>query len=248
MFQIKSPFEQKFETGKLKRSKSNLGLPLTGANLESSLTDNEPRGTLAPNSKRLNTIDIYDIGFSRNYKAVWDFQRELLHKRIGDEIPDSLIFVEHDHVITLGRSSHFENILTKDLPTFEIERGGDVTYHGPGQLVAYPIFSLESRALGVRQFVQLLETILVETLEKLGISGAEGKLGKDTGVWIDGKKKIASIGVAVSHWVSYHGFALNVNTDLSYFQKIRPCGYEARIMTSIKRELSSSEDAAMDKV
>ena len=184
-------------------------------------------------------IDVYDLGFVRDYKKVWDFQKSILEKRIANEVPDSIIVVEHDHVITLGRSSHLENVLMKDLPTFEIERGGDVTYHGPGQLVVYPIFSLEQMSLGVRQFVELLESVLVQALARLGIPNATGKLGKDTGVWIEARK-IASIGIAVSHWVSYHGLALNVSTDLTYFQKINPCGFNASIMTSVSKENGSS--------
>ena len=184
-----------------------------------------------------NVPQVYDLGFVKDYKLVWDFQKELLGKRIERSIPDSLILVEHDHVITLGRSSHLENIMIRDLPIFEIERGGDVTYHGPGQLVAYPIVSLQEKNLGVRQFVELLEASVIDAITELGIKNAEGKLGQATGVWIDNKRKIASIGVAVSHWVTYHGLALNVNTDLSYFQKIRPCGFDSTVMTSLSKEL-----------
>lgn len=189
---------------------------------------------------KARVIDVYDLGFVQDYKKVWDFQKQILERRIANQIPDSIIFVEHDHVITLGRSSHLENVLVKDLPTFEIERGGDVTYHGPGQLVVYPILSLEKMSLGVRQFVELLESTLVQALVKLGVSNASGKLGKETGVWIDNSRKIASIGVAVSHWVSYHGLALNVSTDLTYFQKINPCGFDAGIMTSVSKETGRS--------
>ena len=184
-----------------------------------------------------NVPQVYDLGFVKDYKLVWDFQKELLGKRIESSIPDSLILVEHDHVITLGRSSHLENVMIRDLPIFEIERGGDVTYHGPGQLVAYPIVSLQEKNLGVRQFVELLEGSIIDVITELGIKNAEGKLGQATGVWIDNKRKIASIGVAVSHWVTYHGLALNVNTDLSFFQKIRPCGFDSTIMTSLSKEL-----------
>lgn len=159
-----------------------------------------------------------------------------MDKRVSGEIPDSLILGEHDHVLTLGRSGHSENILVEGLPKFEIERGGDVTYHGPGQLVAYPIISLTDRGLGVRQYVELLENVISDTLSNYGLDSI-GKLGALTGVWVDGKRKIASIGVSCSHWVTYHGFALNVNTDLSYFQKIKPCGFEAGIMTSLEKEI-----------
>lgn len=187
---------------------------------------------------KVSTLDVYDLGFSHDYKSVWDFQKTLLGQRIEGRIRDSLVVVEHDHVITLGRSSHGENVLTRDLPIFEIERGGDVTYHGPGQVVVYPIISLQDRRLGVRQFVELLESAITETVRKFLAADVRGKLGAETGVWVENRRKIASIGVAVSHWVTYHGLALNVNTDLSYFRKIKPCGFESSIMTSLAKELS----------
>lgn len=183
-------------------------------------------------------LQVYDLGFRKDYKQIWDFQKKLVSERIEDKVNDSVILVEHDHVLTLGRSSHLENVLVKDLPVYEIERGGDVTYHGPGQIVMYPIISLERHSLGVRQFVELLEDSIIEAISVFGVKNAKGMLGKQTGVWIDDKRKIASIGVAVSHWVSYHGLALNVNTDLSYFQKIKPCGFESAVMTSISKELA----------
>jgi lipoate-protein ligase B len=188
-----------------------------------------------PSDLKIEDLDVIDLGFALDFRAVWDLQKSILQKRIANEVGDTLILVEHDHVITLGRSSHIENVLTNDLPIFEIERGGDVTYHGPGQLVAYPIFSLEKRSLGVRKYIELLESAIVRTLEEYGLKNAAGKLGKETGVWV-GPKKIASIGVAVSHWVTYHGMALNVNTDLKYFQKINPCGFDSSIMTSVSKE------------
>jgi lipoate-protein ligase B len=180
-----------------------------------------------------------DLGFVEDYKIVWDFQKQLLERRIANLIPDSVIFVEHAHVLTLGRSSHPSNILVKDLPIYEIERGGDVTYHGPGQLVVYPIVSLQDSSLSVRQYVERLEDLIIDSLSEFGLK-LEGKLGQDTGVWVNGTRKIASIGVASSHWVTYHGFALNINTDLSYFDMIRPCGFESKIMTSLSKELGRS--------
>ncbi len=189
----------------------------------------------------MGKVRVLDLGFEESYEMVWNLQKEIVSQRIAGKTSDTLIIVEHGHVITLGRSSHNENILLKDLPSFEIERGGDVTYHGPGQLVCYPIISLTERGLGVRQYVELLEQCIIRTLEEIGIPDSQGKLGNETGVWVDGKRKAASIGVAVSHWVTYHGFALNVNTDLSYFQKIKPCGFDANVMTSVARELSVRE-------
>jgi len=179
---------------------------------------------------------LYDLGFKNDYGPIWDFQKNLVEQRVKDEIPDSLILVEHGHVLTMGRGAHSDNILVRGLPVYEIERGGDVTYHGPGQLVAYPIISLTDRSLGIRQYVELLEGVVSDALRQFGLE-SEGKLGPLTGVWIEGKRKIASIGIACSHWVTYHGVALNVSTDLSYFQKIKPCGFESGIMTSVEKEL-----------
>jgi lipoyl(octanoyl) transferase len=181
-------------------------------------------------------FELYDLGYCKDYGKVWNFQKELVEKRNLNLVPNSLIAVEHSHVITKGRNGHEDNILAHDLPVFSIERGGDVTYHGPGQLVVYPILSLTEYSLGVRQYVTKLEEVLVDALLHFGIN-AEGKLGEQTGIWVDGERKIASIGVATSHWTTYHGFALNVNSDLSYFQKIRPCGFDSKVMTSIEKEL-----------
>ncbi len=192
-----------------------------------------------PSERRFG--ELLDLGFSRDYGAVWNLQKQIVQKRIRGEANDTLILVEHDHVLTLGRSSHIENVLLKDLPTFDIERGGDVTYHGPGQLVAYPILSLQERGLGVRQYVEKLESTIMTTLASIGLENCVGKLGKDTGVWTPKNKKLASIGIAVSHWITYHGFALNVNTDLTYFQRIKPCGFDSDIMTSISKELGVKE-------
>jgi lipoyl(octanoyl) transferase len=202
---------------------------------------NEPLGSERGESlsKQWGTLAFFsDLGFVSDYEKVWNMQRTLVGKRVSNEIPDTVLMVEHDHVLTSGRSAHAENILLKELPHFEIERGGDVTYHGPGQLVIYPIVSLQARSLGVRSYVQKLEAVVVDALSSLGITNSEGKLGPLTGVWISNARKIASIGVATTHWVTYHGVALNVNTDLSYFQKIKPCGFDSSIMTSIAKELS----------
>ena len=199
---------------------------------------------IIPRNEKMNStrnMTLHDLGFSEDYKQVWEFQKRVVELRNLNQTLDTFIMVEHSHVLTLGRNGHHENILTSDLPVFEIERGGDVTYHGPGQLVVYPIISLRDYSLGIKQYVQKLERVLVDTLTQFGIC-SEGKLGQDTGVWIDGSRKIASIGIATSHWTTYHGFALNVNTDLSYFEKIRPCGFDATVMTSMSKELGKPID------
>ena len=164
-------------------------------------------------------------------------QRELLGARQRGEIPDTLVFVEHPHVITLGRGTHRENLLAvAGIPVFEIERGGDVTYHGPGQLVGYPIFLLREDERDLRQYLRNLEEGLIRGIAPFGVTGTRNPGW--TGVWTDDartgdKRKLASIGVAVKKWVTMHGFALNVSTDLARFAAINPCGLEATVMASV---------------
>lgn len=174
-------------------------------------------------------MKVIDLGL-KDYSQVWQLQKELVAQRIENKIPDTLILVEHPHVITKGRRSKDSDILNPKIPVFEIERGGEVTYHGPGQLVGYPIIYLGRKA-GIKQYMRSLEEIIIQTLEHFDIQG----LRKEgcTGVWV-GNKKIASLGIAVKKWVTYHGFALNVNTDLSYFHMINPCGFDCSVMTSMQ--------------
>ncbi len=180
----------------------------------------------------------------RDYGEVWRLQQEMVAARQRDEIPDTLVLCEHPDVITLGRGARRENLVAPgDVPVFEIERGGDVTYHGPGQLVGYPIFRLRPSEQDLHQYLRTLEETLIAALSDFGI-GARRRPGW-TGVWTgaagsDGPTdvggKIASIGVAVKRqWVTMHGFALNVATDLARFAAINPCGLEASVMTSMAR-------------
>jgi lipoate-protein ligase B len=180
---------------------------------------------------------LLDLG-TREFGEVWALQKELVAKRQRDEIPDTLVFVEHPHVITLGRGTHKENVLSPgDVPIFEIERGGDVTYHGPGQLVGYPIFLLREPERDLHVYLRNLEETLIRAAARFGISG--GRKDGWTGLWTaDGARKLASIGVAVKRWVTLHGFALNVSTDLSRFAAINPCGLEATIMGSMESVLA----------
>ena len=186
---------------------------------------------------------------TRDYKETWELQRRLVELRAQALIPDVLLLVEHPHVITKGTSAKAENILSRRLPIYEVERGGDVTYHGYGQLVGYPIIDLTQRDKDIRRYVRSLELTLIETLRHFGISAQriEGR----TGVWIvephQQQKKIASIGVAVRSWVTFHGFALNVSTDLSCFSVINPCGYESGVMTSISEQLKKVVSVAEAK-
>jgi lipoate-protein ligase B len=179
---------------------------------------------------------ILDLG-TREYGEVWVLQRDLVAARQRDEIPDTLVLVEHPDVITAGRSAHRENLLaTADIPLFEIERGGDVTYHGPGQLVGYPIFLLRQEERDLHRYLRNLEEALIQAIGRFGLPG-ERKSGW-TGVWTSGGlRKLASIGVAVKRWVTMHGFALNVSTDLARFAAINPCGLDAAVMGSMSSEL-----------
>ena len=163
-----------------------------------------------------------------DYPAALQLQQRLAAERKQGLIPDQLLLLEHPHVITLGRNGHLENLLASDdilaragIAFYPTDRGGDVTYHGPGQLVGYPILDLRDWKRDVGAYVRAVEETLIATLADYGI--AAGRISKLTGVWVDGRQ-IAAIGVHLSRWVTSHGFALNVSTDLSYFQYIVPCG------------------------
>lgn len=182
---------------------------------------------------------LLDLG-QAEYTSVLDLQHRLVRKRVAGAIPNTLVLVEHPHVITLGRRGEDANIVdAKGVPIVRVERGGDVTYHGPGQLVGYPILSLAERGNDLRKYVKDLEDVLIGACERYGVYARH--VDKKPGVWLTDKwkreRKIASIGVAVSHWVTYHGFALNINTDLAYFQLINPCGYSPDTMTSMAEQV-----------
>ena len=163
-----------------------------------------------------------------DYASALQLQQQLAADRKQGLIPDQLLLLEHPHVITLGRNGHLENLLADDdtmaragIAFYPADRGGDVTYHGPGQLVGYPILDLRDWQRDVGAYVRAVEETIIATLAEYGI--AAGRIPKLTGVW-GGERKIAAIGVHLSRWVTSHGFALNVSTDLSYFQYIVPCG------------------------
>lgn len=188
-----------------------------------------------------------------SYQKAWDFQREL-HKKLLDskqkgekEMEQYLLYCEHPHVYTLGKSGQRENMLIQDeflkkinAEFFKIDRGGDITYHGPGQIVAYPILDLESMNIGIRSYIEFLENAVIKTLAEFNLQA--GRLDGAIGVWIkktNGQKpvKICAIGVKVSRMISMHGIALNVNTDLNYFNYINPCGFSDKGVTSMEKEL-----------
>src|SRR5690349_20494583 len=197
-------------------------------------------------SEPLLPARVVDLG-TREYGEVWELQRHLVAARQREEIPDTLLLVEHPNVITLGRGSHKENLIAPgDMPIFEIERGGDVTYHGPGQLVGYPIFLLRESERDLHAYLRNLEEAIIRTLAEFGLQGTR-KEGW-TGVWNAGaERKLASIGVAVKRWVTLHGFALNVATDLGRYAAINPCGLDAAMMGSMAGELGQPVDMAAVK-
>ena len=173
---------------------------------------------------------IIDLG-TRDYAEAWRVQHELLAARQRDEIPDTFVLAEHPHVLTLGRGARRENLLASaNMPVFEVERGGDVTYHGPGQLCGYPILCLREGERDVHLYLRRLEEAIIRTLAEFAIEA--GRRPGLTGVWV-GSHKLASLGVAVRRWVTLHGFALNVCTDLGRFSAINPCGLAASVMGSM---------------
>ena len=189
---------------------------------------------------------LIDLG-TRDYADVWAMQLELVKQRQRDEIPDTLLFVEHPHVITAGRSAKRDNLIDLgDTPLFEIERGGDVTYHGPGQIVAYPIVLLGEGERDLHRYLRNLEEGVIATCARFGLA-SDREPGK-TGVWLTTptgmRRKLCSMGIACRKWVTFHGLALNVTSDLGYFRRINPCGFEASVMTSMADQLGGAVDIA----
>ena len=175
----------------------------------------------------------------QDYRAAWNRQVEVLEARIRGETPDTLIIVEHEPVFTLGRSrSAADNLLTPgEVPVIEVERGGDVTFHGPGQVVAYPIIGLTEGHRDLHKHLHNLEEAAILTCEQFGLSAQRDD--RNTGAWVS-ERKVCSVGIACRKWVTWHGLALNVCTDLSYFQRINPCGLQAQLITSMEAELETS--------
>lgn len=195
--------------------------------------------TPAPEPPPLAVVDLGICG----YHEAWEKQLALVEARKDGGGVDTLVLVEHPHVITVGRSQKaLANVVAADgVEVVSVERGGDVTYHGPGQIVAYPIVLLREGERDLHRFLRNLEEAVIATCGAFGIDA--GREPGKTGVWLDGasgsRKKICSIGVACRRWVTFHGLALNVSTDLSYFFRINPCGFESSVMTSMADELGA---------
>lgn len=206
-------------------------------------------------------VQLIDLG-TKDYKETWDFQ-ENLFKSIVDlksanrnsdnpkATPNYLLFVEHPHVYTLGKSGDTSNLLLneeqlkeKNATFYKINRGGDITYHGPGQIVGYPILDLDNFFTDIHKYLRLLEETIIKVLADYGIEGSRSE--GETGVWLDVgtpfARKICAMGVRASRWVTMHGFALNVNSDLGYFDNIIPCGIRGKGVTSMHAELNQKVD------
>ena len=198
-----------------------------------------------PDNIATNIIDVLDLGLSP-FKEVWDLQKELVKKRQNGQIKDTLILAEHEPVYTLGKNANENHILQnspRDVKTYQIERGGDVTFHGPGQLVGYPIMDLHNYNKSISCYMRSLEQLIIDTLAEFRVT-AERKDGL-TGVWV-GDEKIAALGVRVTRWITMHGFALNVSPDLTYYSGIIPCGIFEYGVTSMAKQLTI--EVAVDSV
>jgi lipoyl(octanoyl) transferase len=216
------------------------------------------------------TIQLQDLK-NKDYKDTWDYQEELF-KQIVDlkiqnrreetqlETPNYFLFVEHPHVYTLGKSGDISNLLlsekqleSKGATFYKINRGGDITYHGPGQIVGYPILDLENFFTDIHKYLRFLEEAIILTLAEYNITGArsEGETGVWLGVGTPFARKICAMGVRASRWVTMHGFALNVNANLGYFDNIIPCGIKGKAVTSLHVELgveNVNEEAVKEKI
>jgi len=208
-----------------------------------------------------NNIEVYELGLM-DYEKVLKIQTELFNKIIDQKLKNRrektknktnnyLLFVEHPNVYTLGKSGDINNLLLskedltkKDIQFFNTNRGGDITCHGPGQIVCYPILDLDNFFSDIHKYLRFLEEVVIKTLMEFNIKGERSL--KETGVWINPKhndaRKICALGVKASRWVTMHGFALNVNNDLSYFDNIIPCGINNKSVTSVSNELRKSID------
>ncbi|MES2811995.1 MAG: lipoyl(octanoyl) transferase LipB [Bacteroidota bacterium] len=207
-------------------------------------------------------IILQDLG-QKDYKETWDYQEEVFAKIVSQKIekrnlPETktdnyFLFVEHPHVYTLGKSGDMSNLLLsekqlteKGATFYKINRGGDITYHGPGQIVGYPILDLENFFTDIHKYLRFLEEVIILTLKEYGLEGtrSEGETGVWLGVGTPFARKICAMGVRASRWVTMHGFALNVNANLGYFDNIIPCGIKGKSVTSLHVELGKEVDEA----
>ncbi|HKJ81203.1 MAG TPA: lipoyl(octanoyl) transferase LipB [Ignavibacteriaceae bacterium] len=190
------------------------------------------------NNRKLNFCDLNFI----DYKEAWDLQKEVLTLRSDGKVNDVLFLLEHPHTYTLGKVADKRNLISSKeyleknkISVYDIDRGGDITYHGPGQIVGYPIIDLKSWVMDTHKYLRALEEVIIETCAEYGVKGTRNP--KYTGVWIE-DRKIAAIGIKVSRWITMHGFAFNINTDLDLFNGIIPCGISDKEVTSLGKEIN----------
>lgn len=215
-------------------------------------------------NKKVYLVDL----FKKDFKETWDYQSRLLQEIIDVKVSNRrealtvkttnhFLFVEHPHVYTLGKSGDLSNLLlsekqlkAKGISFYKINRGGDITYHGPGQIVGYPILDLENFFTDIHKYLRYLEEIIIKVLAEYGLKGERSK--GETGVWLDVgtpfARKICAMGIRTSRWVTMHGFALNVNTDLGYFDHIIPCGIKGKAVSSMEAELGRKVDVEEVKI
>ncbi len=195
-------------------------------------------------------LDYCNIGFI-DYKEAWDLQHSIFQKRVENKINDLFLMLEHPNTYTLGKTAHRENLVgsneylaEKEISVYEIDRGGDITYHGPGQIVGYPIIDLKNWKQDTHLYLRTLEETIIEVCKDYGLDA--GRKPEYTGVWI-GERKICAIGIKISRWVTMHGFAFNINTDLNLFNGIIPCGIKDKEVTSLSKELNKKIDIEVVK-
>ncbi len=199
----------------------------------------------------MSTLDIYKFG-TIPYEKALEYQENLLSRRIAEQVPDSLILLEHPPTITTGRKGNTEHLLVREeylrkhgISFVHASRGGDITFHGPGQIVGYPILNLKDHGMDIRRHMRTIEEMIINTLGDFDIEGR--RIDGVTGVWVK-RSKIASIGIAIRKWVTYHGFALNVSTNLDYFDLILSCGITEVRITSMGNWLGNGKNVEMDDV
>jgi lipoate-protein ligase B len=191
-------------------------------------------------------ISVVNLGRT-DYKSCWELQQSLLEKRVANQIDDVLLLTEHEHVYTIGKSGDENHLLANSeelseqrIGLYHNDRGGDITYHGPGQLVGYPILDLNNYYLDLHRYLRDIEEVVIQTLARFGVTATRDE--NYTGVWV-GNNKICAIGIKTSRWVTMHGFALNISTDLSFFDRIIPCGIFEKGVTSLEQEVIGSVSA-----
>ncbi len=201
-------------------------------------------------TSRARVLNYIDLGLIE-YNVAWDLQKSLFEKRLKGEIKDTLLLLEHPNTYTLGKTAHKENLLGDDkflkekrVKVFDIDRGGDITYHGPGQIVGYAIFDLKEWKQDAHKYLRSLEEVIIRTCADFGLLAHRND--DHTGVWID-DRKICAMGIKISRWITMHGFAFNINTDLELFNGIVPCGIVDKQVTSLTKEFNQEFDIQVVK-